>query len=69
MVHSTCSQVLQRTREQELSEDFLAIINAFKASNNGLCAAENRRTQKKTKQHKKDEEEGKFDENEDSNYS
>ena len=43
VVHSTCSQALQRTREQELSEDLLAIINVFFASNNGIGVAENRR--------------------------
>ena len=49
MVHSTCSQVLERTREQELSEDLLAIIIVFVASNNGRRAAENRRKSKNAK--------------------
>ena len=44
VVHSTCSQVLQTTREQELSEDLLAIINVFITSNNGRRAAEYRRS-------------------------
>eukprot|EP00122_Pirum_gemmata_P020053 Pgem_evm1s18759 len=43
VVHNTSSQALQRTREQELSEDLLAIINVFVASNNGRRAAENRK--------------------------
>ena len=43
VIHSTCSQALQRTREQELSENLLAIINIFVVSNNDQRAAENRR--------------------------
>ena len=39
VVHSTCSQVFRRTRDQELSEDLLAIINFFVASNKGRHAA------------------------------
>ena len=55
VVHNTCSQALQGTREQELSEDLLAII-VFVASNNGSRAGENRRNKnnaKKAKQRKK----------------
>ena len=57
-----------------MSEELLAIINVFVVSNNGRCAAENRRRKleecKKTKRCKKDEEKGKIvEENENSNYN
>ena len=59
MVHSTCSQALQGTREQKLSEDLLTIIIIIITNNNGRRAAENRRRK----------EEGKIvEENEYSNY-
>ena len=35
VVHRACSQALERTREQELSEDLRVIINVFVTSNNG----------------------------------
>ena len=52
VVLSTSSQALQRSREQELSEDLLAIINVFVASNNGRRAAENRKRRREEEKKK-----------------
>jgi putative resolvase len=46
----------QPSREQELAQDLLAIVNVFVARNNGLRAAENRRKRRRAQEEEEKEE-------------